>query len=201
MVMPTESWTPETAPQEIADFYLRHLQAYRPFEESDETCRCSARTPAQVAAQFFSAMESATDNTHPNGEHCQHPLGKAVEDTTAAILAGIGLVDWRAPKAPDGAPPAWDDEQPLREHARDAFNQALGFNALLSFSPCGQCREHTERQLIQQVKNAYGNTVNYPHGDDTVCNHPIHRANRQLVYSIYLGIDDAVAMALVPLSE
>ena len=182
-----------SASQTVSDFYKAHFDAYQaatPDVEDDALCECVSMDPKAVVLRFLAALRTTTDNHHPDGELCQHPFGTAVTQVSTAVINALENLEY--PHTYENTP-----EDPtaqsngIREFTRQAFLSACAETLLSSYTHCHQCAQLSTEHLFQQVKHGFGKSVDYPHGDDTVCDHPTHHANRRLIFTIYLGMDDA----------
>ena len=172
--------------------FQHHLATYRPAEPPpgpDEPCYCLELPPQTIFQGFRDAFAAATDNHHPDQQRCEHPFGQAIEYLAEPILSAVAELDFQQ----DYAPQHPDPEAGVREFARLAFQDAIrkARAATSDRPPCAQCAALTTEQLLGQVYHGFGKSVDYPHGDDTVCDHPTHLMLRQFVHSIYLGINAA----------
>ena len=181
------------ASQLVSNFYQQHFNAYHaaaPGDADNENCDCVSMEPKAVVLQFLEAFRATTDNYHTNGELCQHPFGTAVTQVSTAVINALETLEYpRTYGIVTDDPTAQSDG--IQAFTRQAFKSAFSEYLLSSFIHCHQCAQLSTEQLFQQVKNGFGKSVDFPHGDDTVCSHPTHHANRRLIFTIYLGMDQA----------
>ena len=186
-----------TASQTVSDFYKDHLAAYRavpPSDEDDENCECVSMEPKAVVLRFLEAFGTTTDNRHPDGALCKHPFATALSQVSTAVINALETMEYPVACGTAPADPTAQSDG-IREFTRQTFSPAYIKALLSSYTHCSQCAEHSTEQLFNQMKNGLNKSVDHPHGDDTVCNHPTHLANRRLVFTIYLGMDEAFQQA------
>ena len=191
---------PELASQTVSDFYRTHFNAYQAPAPSDEVCACVNMEHKAVIQRFLNSFRHATDNHHPNGELCRHPFAQAVAQISTAVVNSLENLEY-----PDTYGVLPDDptteSHGIQEFAQQVFTSAYNQFVLHYDTPCSQCANLTTEQLFHQVKYGLGKSVDHPHGDDSVCDHPTHYANRRLIFTIYLGMDQAFQQAPQVASE